>query len=94
LLDDPEECADALVAEAGTDGDLVSSLGTPTAQHGSARLGLHAGEEPVSFGAVAAVGLEGTLRHSIRLLLKLIEYCNGNSLSVYRGLAAAAKKGD
>jgi len=91
LLDDPEDREYGLVAEAGADGDLVASLGTSAAQHGCARLGLHAGKEPVSFGAVAAVGLEGTLRHSIRLLLNLVESCICNSLSVYRGLAAAAK---
>jgi hypothetical protein len=92
LLDDPEKCADGLVAEAGTDGDLMASLGTPAAQHGCARLGLHAGEEPVSFGAVAAVWLEGTLRHGVRLLLNLDESCNGSSIPVYRGFAEAAKK--
>jgi hypothetical protein len=81
-----------VVAEACADGDLVASLGTPAAQHGCARLGLHAGQEPVGLGAVAAIRLEGTLRHWVRLLLNLVESCNGNSLSVYRGFEATAKK--
>jgi len=42
---------------------------------------------------VAAVRLEGTLRHWVRLLLNLVESCNGNSLSVYRGFEATAKSG-
>jgi hypothetical protein len=46
----------------------------------------------VGLGSVAAVRLEGTLRHWVRLLLNLVESGNGNSLSVYRGFAAAAKK--
>jgi hypothetical protein len=92
LLDDSVERADELVAEASADGDLVASLGTPAAQHGCASLGLHAGEEPVGLGAVAAVRLEGTLRHWVRLLLNLVESCVCNSLSVYRGFEAAAKK--
>ena len=83
-------CADGLaggglVAEACADGDLVATLGAPAVQHGSARLGLHAGQEPVGLGAVAAVGLEGTLRHLIRLLLNLIAVCN--SLPVYLKVA-------
>jgi len=83
-----------VVAEACADGDLVASLGTPAAQHGCARLGLHAGQEPVGLGAVAAIRLEGTLRHWVRLLLNLVESCNGSSISVYRGFAEAAKKAD
>jgi len=60
-----------LVAEAGADGDLVASLGTPAIEHGCARLGLHPGEEPVGLGAVAAIGLEGTLRHLTGLLQQI-----------------------
>ena len=81
-----------LVAEASAHGDLVASLGTPAAQHSCARLGLHPGQKPVGLRAMAAVWLEGTLRHWVRLLLNLVESCNGNSLSVYRGLRAAAKE--
>ena len=52
-----------LVAETSADGDLVTALGPAAAQYGSARLGLHAGKKAVGLGAVAAVGLESTLRH-------------------------------
>jgi hypothetical protein len=52
-----------LVAEARADGNLVAALGTPAAQHGCTRLGLHAGKKPVGLRAVAAVWLKGTLRH-------------------------------
>jgi hypothetical protein len=51
------------VAETRADSDLVASLGTPATEHGCARLGLHPGKEPVGLRAVAAVRLEGTLRH-------------------------------
>src|ERR1035437_2575396 len=71
-----------VVAETGADGDLVASFGTPAAQHGCARLGLHAGKKPVGLRAVTAVGLEGTLRHLTRLLLNLF-FAVCNSLSVY-----------
>jgi hypothetical protein len=60
-----------VVAETGADGDLVAALSAPTAQHGCARLGLHAGKKPVGLRAVAAVGLESTLRHWTGLLLNL-----------------------
>src|SRR5258707_876373 len=52
-----------LVAVTGTDGDLVTALRATAAQHGGARLGLHAGKEAVGLGPVAAIGLKGTLRH-------------------------------
>ena len=65
-----------VVAEAGADGDLVAALGTATAEYGRTRLGLHAGKKPVGLRAVAAVGLEGTLRHLTRLLLNLFAVCN------------------
>jgi hypothetical protein len=71
-----------LVAVTGADGDLVTALGATTAEDGSAGLGLHAGEETVGLRAVAAVGLESTLRHGIKLLrrrellLKLLGCCN------------------
>jgi len=67
-----------LVAEACADGDLVTALGATAAEDGCTSLGLHAGEEAVGLGAVAAVGLKGTLRHDKnscgrrRLLLKLL----------------------
>jgi hypothetical protein len=68
-----------LVAETGADGDLVTALGTPAAEYGSARLGLHPGKKPVGLRAVAAVWLEGTLRHLIRLLLNLFcDVCNSS----------------
>jgi hypothetical protein len=70
-----------LVAETSADRDLVAALGTAAAEYGRARLGLHAGKKPVGFRAVAAVGLEGTLRHLNRLLLNFFAVCN--SLSVY-----------
>jgi len=80
-----------VVAEARADGDLVASLGTPAAEHGCTRLGLHAGKEPVGLGAVAAVGLEGTLRHLTRLLLNF--FAVGNSPSVYLKACAIPKSG-
>ena len=52
-----------LVAEAGADGDLVTALGAAAAQNGGTGLGLHAGKKAVGLGAMAAVGLEGTLWH-------------------------------
>src|ERR1700730_13141621 len=52
-----------LVAETGADGTLVPALGATAAEHSGPRLGLHAGKEAVGLGAVAAVGLKGTLRH-------------------------------
>ncbi len=52
-----------LVAEAGRDGDLVAALGAAAAEDGGTGLGLHAGKEAVGLGAVAAVGLKGTLGH-------------------------------
>ena len=52
-----------LVAETGADGDLVTALGTATAEDGGTSLGLHAGKEAVGLGAVATVGLKGTLWH-------------------------------
>jgi hypothetical protein len=70
--------SNGLVAEAGADCDLVTALGAAAAEDGGACLGLHAREEAVGLGAVAAVGLEGTLRHDKNscgrrgLLLKLL----------------------
>ena len=52
-----------LVAESCADCDLVTTLGATAAQDGGTGLGLHAGEKAVGLGPVAAVGLEGTLRH-------------------------------
>ena len=80
LLD--ADTAVELVAEAGADGDLVTALGATAAEHCGTCLGLHAGKEAVSLGAVAAVGLKGTLRHDKKLLrrgkhlLKLLGCCN------------------
>ena len=71
-----------LVAETGADGNLVTALGAAAVENGGARLGLHAREEAVGLGAVAAVGLKGTLRHDKKLLrrvehlLKLLGCCN------------------
>jgi hypothetical protein len=71
-----------LVAETGADSDLVTALGTAAIEDGGTCLGLHAGEKAVGLGAVAAVGLEGTLRHGKKLLrqdrflLKLLGCCN------------------
>ena len=71
-----------LVAETGADGDLVTALGTTTVEDGGTGLGLHAGQETVGLRAVAAVGLESTLRHGTKLLrrrellLKLLGCCN------------------
>jgi hypothetical protein len=69
---------DRLIAETGADGDLVTAFGAAAAEDGGACLGLHAREEAVGLGAVAAVRLKGTLRHDKnscgrrRLLLKLL----------------------
>jgi hypothetical protein len=57
-----------LVAETGADGDLVTALGAATTEDGGTCLGLHAREEAVGLGAVAAIGLKGTLRHDKKLL--------------------------
>jgi hypothetical protein len=67
-----------LVAEPGADGDLMAAFGAAAVEDGGACLGLHAREEAVGLGPVAAVRLEGTLRHDKnscgrrRLLLKLL----------------------
>ena len=60
-----------LVAEAGAHGNLVAALGTPAAQHRRACLGLHPGKKPMGLRAMAAVRLEGSLRHFTPLLLNL-----------------------
>ena len=71
-----------LVAETGADGDLVTALGAATAENSGSCLGLHAGKKAVGLGAMAAVGLESTLRHDKKLLrrvehlLKLLGCCN------------------
>lgn len=59
-----------LVAIASGDGDLVAAFGAAAAEHGSACLGSHAGEEAVDFATAAAVGLEGALGHRIRPVSK------------------------
>ena len=80
LLD--AENAVKLVAETSADGDLVTALSATAAEHCGTCLGLHAGKEAVSLGAVAAIGLKGTLRHDKKLLrrgkhlLKLLGCCN------------------
>src|ERR1700679_2526445 len=67
-----------LVAVTSADGDLMTALGATAAEDGCTSLGLHTREEAVGLGAVAAVGLKGTLRHDKnscgrrRLLLKLL----------------------
>src|SRR5271156_2103358 len=47
-----------LVAETSADGDLVPALGATAAEDCGTSLGLHAREEAVGLGAVAAVGLK------------------------------------
>jgi hypothetical protein len=63
-----------LVAETGADGDLVTALGAAAIENGGTSLGLHAGEEAVGLGAVAAVGLKGTLRHDKKLLRRELRF--------------------
>jgi len=63
LYGETKEGLSELVAEACGDGDLVAALGAAAIEYGCTGLGLHAGEKAVGLGAVAAVGLEGTLRH-------------------------------
>ena len=71
-----------LVAVTGADGNLVTAFGAATAENGGSCLGLHAGKKAVGLGAMAAVGLESTLRHDKKLLrrvehlLKLLGCCN------------------
>jgi hypothetical protein len=71
-----------LVAETGAYGDLVAALGAAAVENGSACLGLHTRKKAVCLGAMAAVGLESTLRHDKKLLrrvehlLKLLGCCN------------------
>ncbi len=57
-----------LVAEARRHGDTVPSLGPTAGQHSGASLGLHARAKAMHLGAVAAVGLEGTLGHRTVLI--------------------------
>jgi hypothetical protein len=57
-----------LVAKASADSDFVTALGATAAEYSGACLCLHAGQETVGLGAVAAVGLKGTLRHDKKLL--------------------------
>jgi hypothetical protein len=52
-----------LVAESCANGDFVTALGATPVENSSTSLGFHAGKKPVGLRAVAAVGLEGTLRH-------------------------------
>jgi hypothetical protein len=59
---------DELVAVTGADGDLMTALGAAAAEDGGTCLGLHTREEAVGLGAVAAIGLKGTLRHDKKLL--------------------------
>jgi hypothetical protein len=85
-----------VVAETGTDGNLVASLGTPAAQHGCARLGLHAGQKPVCLRAMAAVRLKGALRHIVKLLLNLFSGLQ-QSFSIPQGAQSSngtANEGD
>ena len=50
------------------DGELVTALGTTTSEHGTAALGGHTSTEAVGGGALALVGLVGTLHsYSSRL---------------------------
>ena len=70
----------ALVAEARLHGDTVPSLGATARQHSSASLGLHARAEAMHLGAVAAVGLEGTLGHRTVLIRESLPY--GQVLSI------------
>jgi hypothetical protein len=59
--EDPTETG--LVAEPGRDGNFMPPLGAAAAENGGAGLGLHTREETMRLSAMAAVGLEGTLRH-------------------------------
>jgi hypothetical protein len=57
-----------LVAETSANGNLVTALGATAAEYGGTSLCLHAGQETMGLGAMAAVGLKGTLRHDKKLL--------------------------
>jgi hypothetical protein len=46
----------------------MTALGAAAIEDGGTSLGLHAGKKAVGLGAVAAVGLKGTLRHDKKLL--------------------------
>jgi hypothetical protein len=52
----------------------MTALGAAAIQDGGASLGLHAGEKAVGLGAVAAVGLKGTLRHGTELLRQKLRF--------------------
>lgn len=69
-----------LVAVARRHGDTVPSLGATTRQHSGTRLGLHARAEAMRLGAVATVGLEGTLGHRTVLVRESLPY--GQVLSI------------
>ena len=46
----------------------MTPFGATAAEHSSPGLGLHAGEEAMGLGPVAAVRLKGALRHDKKLL--------------------------
>lgn len=50
----------------GADGNALTASGAAAAEHGCTGFGLHARPEPVSFHAVAAIGLKGTFGHITR----------------------------
>ena len=84
-----------LVAETGADGDLVTAFGPTTAEDGGTCLGLHAGKKAVGLGAVAAIGLKGTLRHDKNscgrrvLLLKLLAIAAISEYTRWEGIFTA-----
>ena len=69
-----------LVAVAWRHGDTVPSLGATARQHSGTGLGLHARAEAMRLGAVATVGLEGTLGHRTVLIRESLPY--GQVLSI------------
>jgi len=66
-----QDGARRLVAETGAYRDAPASDGAPAAQHCGSALGLHAGAEPVSLDALAAIRLKCALGHENALLYPL-----------------------
>lgn len=80
-----------LVAEACADGDLVAAFGAAAVEDGGAGFGLHAREEAVGLGAVAAVGLKGTLGHHLLLVRFPLIPSSRGAMSRVRGLLDCRK---
>lgn len=66
----------------GADGNTLAAGGAAAAKDGCAGIGLHARPEAVCFGAVAAVGLEGSFGHGNPLLFSKENLLFSNCFSI------------